>query len=615
VSDQPHSAGDLQGQQGRVWPRRGALVLIAALAGLSYGWAISQDTLEFYYAAAVRSMSMSWHNFIFGAFDPAGTVTLDKLPGAFWIQALAVRAFGFHTWVIILPQVAEGVLTVLVLYRAVSRLAGPTAGLLAGLIVAASPATVALNRGNISDSLMILLLVLAADALSAAIAAKSRRWSTQALLVLAAFWVGLAFQAKMIEAWLVLPAFGLAFLIDGPGPLGRRVRQVVAAGLVAGFVSLAWMTAVSLVPVAQRPYADGSSNSSVYAQVFVYNGFGRFGDQTPVQLLRSQLAPEQSIPIAPSGADRLFTGNLGRDAGWLLPAAFLAAIWGIASRWRRPRGDGLRACYVLWGTWLLVLAVTFSVTTYVQTYYTAALVPAVAAILATAAVSLLKTGGLISKAGLAIVSAGTTAYAVWLVPAHGGAHVPGWLVPVIIAAGAAAVVIIIGSAVVKRAVLATAAVAAALVAALVAPAVASAGLAANHESAFDTPFEPASLATLIASVPARLAAVQKTIPRLKTVQGSAPDLLAAQSSYIASIFIYASGLEVLPIGGFTGTIPSPTLSQLQSDIQNGQFHLVLALPDTTDPRMKWIAANCQDLSPTTYFCPEPRPTLAPGPGG
>ena len=175
MSDQPYSSSDPQGgrdqqappaeepalqageepepaQPARAWPapwpRRAALVLIAALAGLSYGWASSQDTVEFYYAAAVRSMSVSWHDFIFGAFDPAGTITLDKLPGAFWIQALAVRALGFHTWVIILPQVAEGVLTVLVLYHAVSRLAGPAAGLIAALIVAASPATVALNRGT-----------------------------------------------------------------------------------------------------------------------------------------------------------------------------------------------------------------------------------------------------------------------------------------------------------------------------------------------------------------------------------------------------------------------------------------------------------------------------------
>ena len=109
----------------QVWLRRIALTAIAALAGLLCAWTVSQDTLEYYYAAADRSMSMSWHNFIFGAFDPAGTITVDKLPGALWLQALSVRAFGLHTWAIILPQVIEGILTVLVLYRAVTRLAGP----------------------------------------------------------------------------------------------------------------------------------------------------------------------------------------------------------------------------------------------------------------------------------------------------------------------------------------------------------------------------------------------------------------------------------------------------------------------------------------------------------
>ncbi len=204
----------------RAWPRRTALAAIAAVAGVAYGWQANRDTLETYYAAAVRSMSASWHDFLFGSFDPAGTITLDKLPGAFWVQALAVRAFGVHTWVLVAPQAAEGVLTVLVLYHAVARLAGPAAGLIAALVLTVTPATVALDRGNISDSLMILLLVLAADATSGAIAAepgRGRRWR----LLLAGFWVGLAFQAKMIEAWLVLPAFGLAYLLDGGAPRPR----------------------------------------------------------------------------------------------------------------------------------------------------------------------------------------------------------------------------------------------------------------------------------------------------------------------------------------------------------------------------------------------------------
>ena len=104
---------------------------VAALAALAYAWGINGDVLETFYAGAVRSMSQSWHNFFFGAFDPWGTVSVDKLPGAFWVQALSVRLFGFHVWAFVLPQVVEGTLTVLVLYRAVRRVAGAGAGLVA----------------------------------------------------------------------------------------------------------------------------------------------------------------------------------------------------------------------------------------------------------------------------------------------------------------------------------------------------------------------------------------------------------------------------------------------------------------------------------------------------
>ncbi len=165
VAEQPAEPG------GRAWRQWSALLVIAALAGLSYAWALGRDPLEPYYAAAVRSMSMSWHNFLFGAFDPAGRSPLDKLPGRFWVQALAVRALRVpHLGHGAAPGASRASLTVLVLYRAVGGWPGPSAGLIAAAIVAVSPATVALNRGNISDSLMILLLVLAADAVSAAIA-------------------------------------------------------------------------------------------------------------------------------------------------------------------------------------------------------------------------------------------------------------------------------------------------------------------------------------------------------------------------------------------------------------------------------------------------------------
>jgi 4-amino-4-deoxy-L-arabinose transferase-like glycosyltransferase len=620
------------------------VLAIAATAGLAYGWQANRDTLEIYYAAAVRSMSMSWHNFIFASFDPDGTITLDKLPGAFWIQALAVRAFGVHTWVLIAPQAAEGVLTVLVLYHAVSRLAGPAAGLIAAAVLLVSPANVALDRGNISDSLLILLVVLAADAVSGAIAAgpgQGRLWR----LLLAGAWVGLAFQAKMIEAWELLPVFGLAYLIDGPdpawagagpgpryledgpgpvflargiGPVWRRVRQLAMGGVVAVVVSLAWMTAVTLVPASSRPYADGSHDNSVFYQVFVYNGFGRFSEQTPLQLLAGQIKPGVPLTVAAAGPGRLLTGSLGRDTGWLLLPALAVGLWALVTRVRQPSGDPLRACLVLWGGWLLVLGVTFSFATVVNPYYTAALSPAVAALLGvgvTMAWSAERAPGHPRAAtgrrlGVAVITAGAAAYAAWLVPVGTGSHVPGWLVPAVIAAGAVAIAVALASLVVRGPAMFTAALAVALVSGLAGPAVASAVLVWHDQGALDTPFERPATLRAVDDTTATLTRVQQvTALRLIDAAEGDPDIAAAQTSAVASVFIYATGKEVLPIGGFDGTVPSPTVSQLQADIRAGKFRLVIAF-STGDPQLAFIAAVCSRLSPVTFSC---APSEAGGP--
>ncbi len=591
----------------QVWLRRLALIAIAALAGLLYAWAMGQDTLEYYYAAADRSMSMSWHDFIFGAFDPAGTITVDKLPGALWLQALSVRAFGLHTWAIILPQVIEGILTVLVLYRAVRRLAGPAAGLIAALVLAVSPATVGLDRENISDSLLILLLVLAADAVSAAIAGRAagvhRSGRTWGFLVLAGFWVGLAFQAKEIEAWMVLPALGLAYLLSGPGSVSRRAGQLAVAGVVVALVSVSWMTAVSLVPAADRPYVDGSRDNSVFEQAFAYNGFGRFGDQTPLQVRAAQLDPGAAIPVPARAADRLLRGGLGLDTGWLIPAAAVVALWGIASRRRQPRGDPLRACFILWGGWLVTFFAVFSAITTLWPYYTAALSPAAAAIIGcgVAAARSRERAPVSRTIGLAVVVAGTAAYAAWLVSSS--ARAPGWLVPAIIAVGIAATGLIVWSLAGRRPIPPGAALGAGLVAVLLAPAVASASLAAHGEGAFDTPFESARAQEAVALGLGKQAviSVQAAIPYWQDTENGAPYLMAAQSALLPSAIIYDSGLEALPIGGFDGTTPSPTLAQLRADIRHGLFHLVW-VDSGTDPRLRWITTNCLHLSKRFYDC-------------
>jgi len=228
---------------------RPALLAVTALAGLAYAWNINGAYLETFYGAAARSMSMSWHNFFFGAADPWGTISVDKLPGALWLQALSLRIFGFHVWAIALPQVIEGMVTVLVLYRVVRRVAGPGAGLLAAVIMAVSPIVILLDRGNISDTLLILLLVLAADAATRAYTSGRLR-----PLLWAGVFVGFAFQTKMLEAWLVLPALYGAYLLAAPtASFLRRLRDIVLSAALAVAVSLSWMTAVSLVPASSRP--------------------------------------------------------------------------------------------------------------------------------------------------------------------------------------------------------------------------------------------------------------------------------------------------------------------------------------------------------------------------
>ena len=253
------------------WARL-ALLVVATLAGLSYSWGIGNFALEPFYGAAVRSMGSSWRDFAFGAVDPAGTVTLDKLPGAFWVQALFVRFLGFHYWVVALPQVLAGVLTVLVLYRAVRRLGGAKAGIVAAAVFAASPAATLAMRGNVADPILVLLLALAADATTAAVTDGRPR-----LLLLAGVLVGLAFQVKMVQAWLVLPPLFLAYLVAAPPCLGRRAGHVFAAGAIAVVVSLSWMSVVAAIPANRRPYVDGTTNDSVFSQVFVYNGVSRIG--------------------------------------------------------------------------------------------------------------------------------------------------------------------------------------------------------------------------------------------------------------------------------------------------------------------------------------------------
>ncbi|MCW2876738.1 MAG: mannosyltransferase, partial [Sphaerisporangium sp.] len=250
---------------------RPVLLVIAAVAAVLFTWDLDRSVYHVFYATAVRSMTQSPLAFLFGSFDPGNSITLDKLPMFLWPQAISAFVFGFHPWVLVLPQAVEGVLCVLVLYKVVRRWAGVVPALVAAAFLTLTPVTVGLGRSIVEDSLFTLLLVLAAEAVQRAVQQARLR-----ILLLAAVYVGLAFQTKMVEAWAVLPALALTYLVAAPISLRRRIGHVALAGVVTGVLSASWILIATLTPPSQRPYVDGTTNNSALSMVVGYNFLNRF---------------------------------------------------------------------------------------------------------------------------------------------------------------------------------------------------------------------------------------------------------------------------------------------------------------------------------------------------
>jgi 4-amino-4-deoxy-L-arabinose transferase-like glycosyltransferase len=365
------------GQPG--WARP-ALLGLLALTAVLYLWDLSASGYgNSFYAAAVQAGTKSWKAFFFGSLDAGNSITVDKPPASLWVMELSARLFGFNSWSLLVPQALEGVAAVGLLYSAVRRVASPGAGLAAGAALALTPAAVLMFRFDNPDALLVLCMVAGAYAVTRAVESGRTRW-----LVLAGSVIGLAFLTKMLQGFLVLPAFALTYLVAGPVPLLRRIGQVltgtVAMLLAAGW----WVLAVTLWPAASRPYIGGSTNNSVLDLVFGYNGLGRISGGSGNGGAGGGGASGSSFGGA-TGLSRLFSSEMGNEISWLLPAALVGLV---ALAWftrRAPRTDRLRAAALLWGGWLLVTGLVFS---YMQgtihPYYTVALAPAIAALTALA---------------------------------------------------------------------------------------------------------------------------------------------------------------------------------------------------------------------------------------
>ncbi len=367
------------------WVRPAFFGLLAATAVLylwdlgSSGWANS------FYSAAVQAGSKSWEAFFFGSSDAANSITVDKPPASLWPMEISVRIFGLSSWAILVPQALMGVGTVGLVYAAVRRRFSAPAGLLAGAVLALTPVAALMFRFNNPDAMLMLVLTAAAYAVLRAVENGRARW-----LLLAGALVGLGFLTKQLQALLVVPGFGLVYLIAAPKSFGKRIVDLL--GALAAMIAAAgwWIAVVELVPASHRPFIGGSQNNSILELTFGYNGFGRLtGNETGS--VGGGGGGTGGGMWGATGLNRLFTSEFGGQIAWLIPAALILLVAGLWFTRRAPRTDPTRAAFILWGSWLLVTGLVFSEMQGIfHAYYTVALAPAVGALIGIGAATLWK---------------------------------------------------------------------------------------------------------------------------------------------------------------------------------------------------------------------------------
>lgn len=399
---------EMTGQEGKTWTLWLIVVLLAA-AALRL-WRLEQNGFDNeYYAAAVLSMTQSWHNFFYNAFDPAGFVSVDKPPVALWIQVVSVKLFGFHGLSLLLPQVLEGLGSVALIGHLVRRRFGTAAGVLASLFMAVTPVSVAIDRSGNTDTCLVLVLLLAAWALLRAAEKASR-----SLLLLSMALVGLGFNVKMMAAFVVLPTFVLVYLLTASPDWRRRFIDLALSAVVLLAVSLPWMLAYDLTPIENRPYVGSSKQNSMMELAVGHNALGRFirpaklvGEpgldrgsketgrpsttsivSTPAESRLRALWRRQFVQD-PVGPMRLVNGQLAGQVGWLFPLAVmgLAAGW-VGIPFRRPPAPA-HSALILWSGWAFTYALVYSYAGGIfHFYYLATMAPPLAALAAIGVVRL-----------------------------------------------------------------------------------------------------------------------------------------------------------------------------------------------------------------------------------
>jgi 4-amino-4-deoxy-L-arabinose transferase-like glycosyltransferase len=564
------------------WPAA-ALTCLLILTAALYLWNLPINGYgNAFYAAAAQSGARNWTAWFFGSLDPNNFITVDKPPAALWVTGLSVRLFGMNSWAVLVPQALMGVGAVAVLYATVRRIVtdptrGAVAGLIAGAVLALTPAATLMFRYNNPDALLVLLMVAAAYFLIRAIAGASWRW-----LMLVGVALGLAFLTKMLAGLMVLPAFGLAYLLFAPAKLWRRLLHLLGAAVALAISGGWWVAIVQLWPAGSRPYIGGSTNNNVLNLALGYNGVDRIvGGGNVVS------HGHPSGWSSHAGVLRILSAEMGYEVSWLLPAVTVAIVAGayLAVRHRLSRMEA--AGFTTWIVWFVVCTVVFSyMSGMVHPYYTIALAPAAGALIGLAAV-------LSRPAAMAMV---VVAAAWGIVLLHRAGLGPTWTRWIIGVAAVAAVVLLV-AALTRWPRLTPLALAISLLAGLSGTAIFSVATAATpHNGSIPNAAHTADVWPTVGSrfaktmmMGASSGSIEPQLAQLLSATRTTWSAATSGSQAAASLEI-ASGTAVMAIGGWSND-PVPTLQQFVDAVRAGKitYYVESGRMRTHDPNGGQIA--------------------------
>lgn len=442
------------------WDRIFLALILGLTSFLTFYNAGKEGFSNTYYAAAVQSMLTSFHNFFFASFDAGGYVSVDKPPLGLWIQALSAAMLGFHGWSLILPQAVAAVISTALIYHLVQRTFGKPAGLVAALAYSLTPIAVAVSRTNNFDAVVVLLLLLGAWAVLVA----AEKGSPKLLLVSVAL-VGLGFNVKMLQAFMVLPAFYLVYLLSPANKMSKKLAHLCMATMVLLVISFSWAVAVDMTPASDRPYVGSSQTNSVIELAFGYNGIQRVlpggspmgaavpggagmrdGEGLPEMLPGGPENLPGGMPAMPSGfmgpggeggsagIFRLFNQQMAGQISWLLPLAILGFTAALLVLRKEDNYCKKLLSLCLWGMWMLPMLVYFSIAGFFHRYYLIMLAPAITALCGIGITTmwyeyknrgrrwyLLPASFLVTAAAESFIVSRYPAWSFWLVPAICGA--------------------------------------------------------------------------------------------------------------------------------------------------------------------------------------------------